>query len=238
MKSTAVRVVIAIALFIGCALAVREARDVRDIRAAYERLSTLHYDSEADLDQLMPEDSRLPWKAAMHDEVERQRVTVAYWRSRQDSASPMPATSTTAGAAQPPQAPQTMLAKANGLFRATQRFNGDRRVAVERLDAVVRAYADVLRADASAADAAFNLEYVTRLRDTVAKGRGPLRSVELQTGVAATGESSDLPSGTTVHGVPGGPPPAVKMEEFKTLVPKMQEERQEPGGGQRPPRRG
>ena len=58
----------------------------------------------------------------------------------------------------------------------------------------------------SAADAAFNLEYVTRLRDTVAKGRGPLRSVELQTGVAATGESSDLPSGTTVHGVPGGPP--------------------------------
>ena len=39
-------------------------------------------------------------------------------------------------------------------------------------------------------------------------------------------------------GVPGGPPPAVKMEEFKTLVPQMQEERQEPGGGQRPPRRG
>lgn len=238
MKSAAVRVFVAIVLFIACALAVREARDVRDVRAAYERLSTLHYDSEADLDQMMPQDSRMPWKAAIQDQVEQQRATVAYWRSRQDSAAPMPTTSTTAGVAQPAQAPQTMLAKANGLFRATQRFNGDRRVAVERLDAVVRAYADVLRADSSAADAAFNLEYVTGLRDTIARGRGPLRPAELQTGAAATGESADLPSGTTVHGVPGGPPPAVKMEEFRTLVPKMQEERQEPGTGQRPPRRG
>ena len=238
MKSAAFRFMIAIVLFVACTLAVREARDVRAVGAAFARLATLHYDSEAELDQMMPQESRLPWKAGMQEQVEQQRVTVAYWRSRQDSTAPMPTTSATQGAAQPAQAPETMLAKANGLFRASQRFNGDRRVAVERLDAVVRAYADVLRADAGVADAAFNLEYVTRVRDLVAKGRGPLRPTELQSATVAPAESADLPSGSTVHGVPGGPPPAVKTEEFKTLVPKMQEEREEPGGGQKPPRRG
>ena len=51
--------------------------------------------------------------------------------------------------------------------------------AVERLDTVIQAYAEVLRSDPGNADAAYNYEYAVRFRDSIARarpgarGRGP-----------------------------------------------------------------
>jgi hypothetical protein len=38
-------------------------------------------------------------------------------------------------------------------------------------------------------------------------------------------EAADLPEGPTLHGKPGGPPPAVNMNQFKIVIPKRGEER-------------
>jgi hypothetical protein len=50
----------------------------------------------------------------------------------------------------------------------------------------------------------------------------------------------DLPGGPTLHGRPGGPPPDVSMDQFKTLTPMSFEEREEadPGAGPLPRRKG
>src|SRR5260221_383086 len=37
--------------------------------------------------------------------------------------------------------------------------------------------------------------------------------------------SGDLPAGPTLHGKPGGPPPQVNMNQFKIVIPKRGEER-------------
>ena len=66
-----------------------------------------------------------------------------------------------------------LLLAANAAFRASAPQGADRRDAVERLDGVIRAYAEVLRKDPSDADAAYNYEYVVRLRDTLAKAPAP-----------------------------------------------------------------
>jgi hypothetical protein len=96
--------------------------------------------------------------------------------------------------------------------------------AVQALDGVLQAYAAALKASAQSpspasgaalAEAAYNYEFVARLRDQVARaapGKTPKPAPE----VAAAG---DLPSGPTIHGGPGMPPPDAKMEELEMLAP-------------------
>ena len=40
-------------------------------------------------------------------------------------------------------------------------------------------------------------------------------------------DEQDLPSGSTLHGKPGGPPPATDMNQFKIVIPKRGEERKD-----------
>ena len=44
---------------------------------------------------------------------------------------------------------------------------------------------------------------------------------------APTAQTGDLPSGPTLHGRPGGPPPASDMSQFKIVIPKRGDERKE-----------
>ena len=100
------------------------------------------------------------------------------------------------------------------------------------------AYADVLRKAPTMTDAAFNYEYVVKLRDRVAKAparRGPPPKA------APLEESVDLPIGPTLHGNPGGPPDETPMGDFKTVTPMRYDEREEqmdPGRGQKLQRKG
>lgn len=107
-----------------------------------------------------------------------------------------------------------MLA-ANAEYRALRAGGGPWQGVVGRLDSIARRYADILRAAPGHEDAAYNLEFVVRLRSAVMKARQPLpagdRSVE----------------GLTVHGSTGAPPLDTDAKKFRMIVPMMPDERQE-----------
>jgi hypothetical protein len=122
-----------------------------------------------------------------------------------------------------------LLLAANAAFRTSQ-GDTDRNIAVRRLDTVVKTYAEVLKNagdSATAADAAYNYEYAVRLRDNLARARGPAKLPAAASRTAAADTGDDLPHGPTVHGRPGGPPPAASMAQFKIVIPKRGEERKD-----------
>src|SRR5262249_19562045 len=112
---------------------------------------------------------------------------------------------------------------ANAAFRAAQ-GDMDKLVAIRKLDTVVKAYAEVLRASGAHADAVYNYEYAIRVRESLGKAK-PAAKKEAAAAKAAA--ESDLPAGPTVHGHPGGPPPATNMAQFKIVIPKRGEERKD-----------
>ena len=133
--------------------------------------------------------------------------------------------------------PGILLLSANAAFRGSQTAP-DRLNTVRRLDDVVRSYAEVLKAqgkgcdtdlrtcEAHAIDAAFNYEYAIRTREALTKSRQPAASKK-DTRIAAKSTDDDLPAGPTIHGRPGGPPPATDMNQFKIVIPKRGEERKD-----------
>ncbi len=78
-------------------------------------------------------------------------------------------------------------------------------------------------------DAAYNYEYAIRAREALVRGRGPAAGEERDARAALNGgdDEADLPSGPTLHGRPGGPPPATEMNQFKIVIPKRGEERKD-----------
>jgi hypothetical protein len=169
--------------------------------------------------------------AAVEADARDVRASAGYWRSDYAAVAPHK----DANGLVTETDPAILLLSANASFRATQ--NTDRITAVRRLDDVVRSYAEVLKTQAKdcdgdpracdqrASDTAFNYEYVIRTRDLLAKNRNPAPKAAAK--VAAKSEDDDLPSGPTLHGRPGGPPPATDMNQFKIVIPKRGEERKD-----------
>jgi hypothetical protein len=248
MKAVVTRLLIAVIFFAGAAICWGEAALARRVADAQARLATLHYDLD---DGIGAEASALNRLAvpvvSLDEEIRRRRAHSEYWRTRTengDSAAaapiaPLPG-ARGANPAEDPDAgdPQLMFLATNQAFRAATRDISDRARAVERLDLVVQAYGEVLRGDSGNADASYNYEYAVRLRDTIARARGAARpraapSYEPE-------RSFDLPPGPTIHGLPGGPPPEIPGDQFRTIAPMPYEEREEsdPGRGPTPQRRG
>jgi hypothetical protein len=247
MRTAATRLLIAAVLLVAGAAAWSEAALARRVADAHVRLATLHYDEADRIDEGTTALNRLPLPiVSLSDEIRRHRSRVAYWRARDlppDSApaavTPLPGArggnvAETGEAADP----DVMLIATNTAFRAAARQTADRIRAVERLDTVIQAYGEVLRADPGNADASYNYEYAVRVRDGIARGRAPAR------GRGATEPEPmpavDLPAGPTIHGYPGGPPPEIPGDQFRTIAPMPYEEREEsdPGRGPTPRRRG
>jgi hypothetical protein len=233
MRSAAVGIILAVVLFAAGAVCWREARVTREMVDAHERLATLHYDAEDGIEDGMSVTSRLPrslrWS---EDDVERHRATVAYWRSQFSSLTETAAATGSAAVSDP----DLLLVAANAQFRSSSPEDLDRKAAVGRLDTVIGSYAEVLRKDPSLADAAYNYEFVVRLREALAKlpARGNARDARAKKPVKPEIVSVDLPTGPTVQGRPGGPPEESDMGQFKTISPMRYDEREqlmEPGRG-------
>jgi len=111
--------------------------------------------------------------------------------------------------------PKAKLLAANAAYRALRKEGGNWQAVVGRMDGVVKAYADVLRDDPSNAEAAFNFEYVTRLRAVVAARRQNLAPQDAKA------------SGNTIHGGIGEIPVEGETKQFKMIVPMRPDERQE-----------
>jgi hypothetical protein len=80
-------------------------------------------------------------------------------------------------------------------------------------------------------DAAYNLEFVARAREELAKRRGD----------RSRGRAPSAAPERTIHGDAGAEPPGTDMGEFKIIVPQSEQERQqrpESGAGGSKRRRG
>ena len=111
--------------------------------------------------------------------------------------------------------PNAKLLAANAAYRTVRQDGGDWQAVVGRLDAVVKSYADILREEPDNAEAAFNYEYVVRLRAVLAARQQTIAPFD------ATA------SGNTLHGFEGAPPEDSDMKKFKMIVPMRPDERLE-----------
>jgi hypothetical protein len=207
------------------------------LAGVHKQLAMLRYaDAESEggeVEQSLGIERRVPTIGHLVEADARNvRAAAGYWRSDYAAVAPQK----DANGVVTETDPAILFLSANAAFRASQ--NIDRGAAVRRLDDVVRSYAEVLKTqakncasdvgacEARAADAAFNYEYAIRTREALAKNRAPAAS---KTGskIVPKGEEDDLPVGPTLHGRPGGPPPATDMNQFKIVIPKRGEERKD-----------
>ena len=106
------------------------------------------------------------------------------------------------------------LLAANAAYRAAVSPGGSAKEVVTRLDAVVKQYADVLRADPANADAAFNYEFAVRYRAAIAARGAPV-------------PPEDDDGSRTPHGRAGAPARGTNQQQFRMLVPMRPDERRE-----------
>src|SRR5438477_3335059 len=174
MRSVVGGLVLAVLLFAAGALSWSEAAATRRVAQSHLRLATLHYDADEDAaDKPNSLLERLPGMGSLADDVDRHNATVAYWLARYQSlADPSGAN----GGGPAPEDPTLLFVAANAQFRASAPRTADAKIAIERLDGVIQAYADVLRRDPSLSDAAYNYEFVARLRDTIAREKPAARA--------------------------------------------------------------
>lgn len=239
MKSVIIQLIVAAALFTGGWALWNEARTARRVADAYTRFALLRFDVDDRIGETVSLLDRVPLPIqTLGTDVRRHRTTVSYWRH---DYGPLTAPLDAAEQQAVSLDPALMLIRANASFR-TALTRLDDTAALERLDGIITAYGDVLRADPAQADASYNYEYAVRFRDRLAKLRPRDRTPKnlfKDDGVIPV-ESADLPTGPTIYGRPGGPPPEIPGNQFKTIAPMPYDEREEtdPGRGAQPRRRG
>jgi len=111
--------------------------------------------------------------------------------------------------------PDLKLLAANAEYRMLRSTGGTYQSFVARLDSISKRYADILRTEPGNQDAAYNYEFVVRLRAAANAARKAIPGLDPAVG------------GITVHGVPGAPPKGSDAKKFKMIVPMLPDERQE-----------
>lgn len=229
MKKVVGRIVVALVLF-GVGLACWTTGEMEQgLADAHEALAVLRYDAVdaefAEIEEALAYVPRVPGlTAGLMDDAETFRAAATYWRGRYDLVAADQEDN--GGEA---QGPARLTLAANAGYRASQR-SSERQDLLRRVDAAVRSYTELLTKDPGNPDAAYNFEFLVRLRDTVSKTRpaaGARRAatVPLATTTEAAPMAGDLPEGRTVHGGPGAPPPETDMSQFKMHIPLRPEER-------------
>jgi hypothetical protein len=201
---------IAAALAVAAWLSWSESKLAARVADAKQDIATFNHDK---LDALTPERALSDYfpggERRLSDEIRIAKATVAYWLGRYGAVA--------ADTDDSKSDADILLAAANAAFREAERDSAVGPAAVQRLDGVLQAYASALKAAPKSVEAAYNYEYVARIRDQVARSpqgriaKGPVARVPVMAG--------DLPAGATIHGGPGAPPPDAKMEEIQTIAP-------------------
>lgn len=209
-RTVILRSLAAVVLVVAAWLSWSEARLATRVADARQQMATLQFAID---DRLTPSASISDYApgaaASLATDIRRIRATVNYWIGGYDNV--MEAKDQELDA-------EILLTAANAAFRAARRnVAAPQQEQVQHLDGVLQAYAAVLKASPRHADASYNYEYVSRVRDQVASrvpGKTPPAPV-----TARRARAGDLPDGNTIHGVPGGPPPDAKTEEFQVIAP-------------------
>lgn len=203
MKSSSwfAQALIAIILVSAGAILWRSSEQERRLAAAERDLVTLKYDAAAEgaaqpggrLAGLMP---------MSHTTADAKGLasTAGYWRGDYDAAI---------------ENPDAKLLAANAAYRKIRLAGGSWQAVVGRMDSLVKQYAEILRDNPSNTEAAFNYEYVVRLRAVIAQRKLPVPPVDPKYSTA------------TIHGAAGAPPEEAEMKKFKMIVPMRPDERLE-----------
>jgi hypothetical protein len=221
------RLVSAAILFVAAALSWIASDLATSIAADHERLATLRprADDAADLSN-----GWHAWIARLLDhDVDRHALLDRYWHGDRDGLT----TSTSNVDA------TDLLLSADAAFRRIEPQGAALPQAVGELERVLEAYAATLRNDGFNPDAAFNYEYVARLRDLAAQAKSPKPRPAAPAPAVKGGD--DLPAGPTIHGRPGRHPAPTRGNDFEVLTPMDfgdREAQPEPTPGQKLPRKG
>jgi hypothetical protein len=210
MRTMLFRMLIAAVFAVAAWLSWSESKLAAQVADARQAIATFNYDDASKLSPAAAWSDYLPGNGRrLSDDIRVARANVAYWLGRYGSV----AADTANGAADA----DVLLAAANAAFREAERDRVAGPAAVQKLDGVLQAYAAALKAAPRHVEAAYNYEYVARVRDQVAKTpAGKSASTAVKGGMRMGG---DLPLGPTIHGGPGAPPPDAKMEELQTIAP-------------------
>ena len=226
MKSIVAPLILAIVLAVAGAGFYLAGQTEKRLADVHHQLATLQYataTSESEqVETSLGAARRVPevGQAAASD-LRDTRAVAAYWSGGYGAITPQK----DANGVVTESDPQILLLAANAAFRSSQ--SDDRAATLRKLDAVVKSYADVLRNSPGHMDAAYNYEYAIRVRDTLAKSKPAPAAKSARAPAKAADVASDLPAGPTMHGRPGGPPPATDMAQFKIVIPKRGEERKD-----------
>ena len=194
--------IIALLLVAAGAILWRSSEMGRRLAAAERDLVTLRYDAAGEgakqpggrLAALMPGAGRTSGDAKTVE------TTAAYWEGNYEAVA---------------DNAEAKLLAANAGYRNMRKAGGSWQAVVGRMDTLVKQYAEILRDDPGNAEAAFNYEYIVRLRQVIAARKQPVAPVD----------ATD--SGLTIHGFAGAPPEEADMKKFKMIVPMRPDERLE-----------
>jgi hypothetical protein len=194
----------------------------RGLARAQEDFAARKYDApEATLEtaeRYLSYGERIPWisRGPLHD-VRVRRAAVHYWQRQYEdvlSQAAEPADESANDAS-------LELVMANAKYRQAQSGAKDRQSTLQALDVGINAYAGVLKNSSRQDEAAYNYEYLVRLREEVDKGRRKPGLPEEPVGPL---------------GYPGSFPAAEgNMKDFKTFIPLESDEKRDAGAAAKAP---
>ena len=203
MKSSSLlgQALIVIVLVAAGAILWRSSEHERRLAAAERDLVTLKYDDAATaaaqpggrLAALLP-------GSTVTSDAKALASTAGYWRGDYDAAI---------------ADPDAKLLAANATYRKIRQAGGSWQAVVGRMDNLVKQYAEIIRENPSNTEAAFNYEYVVRLRAVFAARKLAVPPYDARS------------TGMTIHGFEGAPPEESDMKKFKMIVPMRPDERLE-----------
>jgi hypothetical protein len=173
MKGLAGYLIGALLLAGGGLFAFGSAKFERDLAESQQNVATDRFDeAERRLDDAETYASYVRWVPQLGVRAQRdlatRRAALHYWKK--DYASVLPRQTDPVGAVDNTNV-DLQLVVANAAFRNAQRGITDKAVQLQALDEAIGSYMAVLKNDSWNADAAFNYEYLLRLRTEIAQGK-------------------------------------------------------------------
>src|SRR5688572_17217637 len=158
---------------------------------AQQQLSTLQYDAaKASLAEAEQYSDHARWVPFLgrdeRQEIRARNAALEYWKKDYDELVPAQAEPV---AAVGDDNVELQLVVANAAYRLGQGRSKDRTATMKALEEAAAGYLTVLKNNTWHTDAAFNYEYIVRLRDELAKGKQPPQPPKDQTEESDNGES-------------------------------------------------
>jgi len=214
MKGIAVIIIVAVLLGVVGVGALQVAAFERGMAAVEEYMATQEYDLAAEELDAASASLRygrwVPrWGTDAARAVRAQQAALQYWQRQY--AAMLPREADPVGAVEGEDVALQMLV-ANGAYRAGQVRARDRETSMQALDEAVSGYLTVLKHDTWDERAAYNFEFLARVRDELAKGRRKALPPPPEEQEASNGEE-------------GAPVQATDTKAFEVYIPLEEKER-------------